>query len=187
MSKKESTTVPEGELVDVVEVNKGSLDVDDSTLDWAEAYTTNPPPQEDDPLLHVEKNMLPLNARIQAGDYSGAPTYVSKAEMNKITIISTVMSLKKFASETEGTLQQLLNTSDEGIIRKVLNMLCPSRIISSADIDLIKYTDYNNKISCQVLERYLNKIIPNPPTGNDPCSQIRNPIPAFISPRKKNY
>ena len=80
------------------------------------------------------------------------------------------MSKKHFASETEEVLQQLLTSKDDGIIKKILGLLCPTRIISSVDIEIIKTIDYTNKISCQNLEKRLIKINPNPPQSLDQCT-----------------
>ena len=102
---------------------------------------------------------------------------MSRTEMNRVTVISTLMSLKGFASETEDLLQ-LLTKTDEGVIKRILGMLCPLRIISSVDIEIIKTTDFSNKVSCQGLERHLQKIIPDPPQSHGPCNQAYGTITA---------
>ena len=57
------------------------MEIDDDSLDKAEAATNNPLPQGEDPKVHLLKslanrNMPPLNARVQGGDYSGSSTCV---------------------------------------------------------------------------------------------------------------
>ena len=80
MNKK---VVQESENIDVVDPNKSGLELNDATLEKAEASTSNLPPRGEDPLIHLKNNVTrqnipPLNVRVQGGDYSGAPTCVDK-------------------------------------------------------------------------------------------------------------
>ena len=57
------------EAVDVVHPNSAGLEIDDDSLDNAEAVTTNPPPQGEDPSIPLikslkENHIPPLNVRV---------------------------------------------------------------------------------------------------------------------------
>ena len=133
MNKSTAGTANEGDLIEMIDKTHANLEIDDSALDNAEAATSNPPPPGDNPIIHIDK-LPPLNSRIQAGDYSGAPTYVDEV-------------LADDAAEAIGNYDD--DNQDEDVMDPQKNLMTgpiTPRIATHHDQVKPAYTDFNEFI-----------------------------------------